>query len=60
MWPWPRWGRGGLLSPRRRVAGTTRVGAYDAVIPEVSGTAFITGRSEFLIDPRDALGGGFL
>ena len=43
-----------------RVAGTTRVGAYDAVIPEVSGTAFITGRSEFLIDPRDALGGGFL
>ncbi|HEY9450659.1 MAG TPA: proline racemase family protein [Gemmatimonadaceae bacterium] len=43
-----------------RAVETTRVGPYDAVVPEVSGTAFITGRSEFLIDPRDLLGGGFL
>ena len=43
-----------------RVAGRTKIGSYDAVIPEVSGTAFITGRHEFLIDPRDELGKGFL
>jgi proline racemase len=30
------------------------------VIPEVSGTARITGRHEFLIDPEDPLGHGFL
>jgi len=43
-----------------RVVGHTRVGTYDAIIPEVSGTAFITGRHEFIIDPRDRLGQGFL
>jgi len=43
-----------------RVVGETRVGPYPAVIPEVSGSAFITGRSEFVIDPRDPLGKGFL
>ncbi len=43
-----------------RVVGTTRVGETPAVIPEVSGTAFITGRSEFRIDPADPLGRGFL
>ena len=43
-----------------RVVGTTRVGETPAVIPEVSGTAFITGRSEFRLDPADPLGRGFL
>jgi len=43
-----------------RVVAETRVGSYPAVIPEVSGCAFITGRSEFVIDPRDPLGKGFL
>lgn len=43
-----------------RVAGHTRVGNYPAVVPEVSGTAFITGRHEFFLDPRDPLGVGFL
>lgn len=43
-----------------RVAETTRVGPYDAVVPEVSGSGFITGRSEFLVDPRDPLRHGFL
>ena len=43
-----------------RAVDTTRVGSYEAVIPEVSGTAFITGRSEFLIEPRDPLGAGFI
>ncbi len=43
-----------------RVVGQTTVGAYPAIIPEVSGTAFITGRHEFILDPRDTLGRGFL
>ncbi len=43
-----------------RVAGHAWVGPYDAVLPEVSGRAFITGRHEFVIDPNDELGRGFL
>ncbi|HET7550342.1 MAG TPA: proline racemase family protein [Gemmatimonadaceae bacterium] len=43
-----------------RAVESARVGPHEAVIPEVRGTAFITGRSEFLVDPRDSLGGGFL
>jgi len=43
-----------------RVAELTQVGPHAAVVPEVSGTAFITGRHEFMLDPRDELGGGFL
>ncbi len=43
-----------------RVVGTTQVGDHPAVIPEIGGSAFITGRSEFRIDPRDPLGSGFL
>lgn len=43
-----------------RVIETTRFGPYAAVVPEVSGTAYIVGRSEWVIDPRDAIGRGFL
>jgi proline racemase len=43
-----------------RVVGRARVGNYEAIIPEVSGSAFITGRQEFFLDPRDTLGRGFL
>jgi len=43
-----------------RVVAQTQIGSYPAIIPEVSGRAFITGRSEFVIDPRDPLGEGFL
>jgi trans-L-3-hydroxyproline dehydratase len=43
-----------------RIAEREQVGAYAAVTPEVSGTAFITGRHEFILDPRDTLGAGFL
>jgi len=42
------------------VVGQARVGPYQAVVPEVSGRAFITGRHEFVIDPGDELGQGFL
>jgi trans-L-3-hydroxyproline dehydratase len=43
-----------------RVAETTEVGGLTAVIPEVTGTAHITGRSELWLDPRDVIGRGFL
>ena len=36
------------------------VGGVPAVIPEVTGTAHITGRHEFFIDPADPLREGFL
>lgn len=42
-----------------RVAGTTKFGPYGAVIPEISGTAHITGKTELLIDPADPLKHGF-
>lgn len=35
-------------------------GPYQAVIPKVTGTSFITGRHEFIIDPDDPMRGGFL
>jgi proline racemase len=43
-----------------RVVQTTTFGPYPAVIPEVEGTAHITGRHEFLIDPTDPLRNGFV
>jgi proline racemase len=42
-----------------RVVRTTEFGPYPAVIPEVTGSAHITGRNEFLIDPSDPLKHGF-
>lgn len=43
-----------------RVKEITKFGPYDAVIPEVEGTAHITGRHEFYIDPDDPLKNGFI
>ncbi len=43
-----------------RVYETTEVAGVPAVVPEVHGTAHITGRNEFLIDPDDPLAEGFL
>jgi len=43
-----------------RVVETTRVGPYSAVVPEVEGSAHITGRSDFWIDPADPLKDGFI
>jgi trans-L-3-hydroxyproline dehydratase len=37
-----------------------RVGELDAIVPRVSGRAFITGRHEFVVDPMDPLASGFL
>jgi trans-L-3-hydroxyproline dehydratase len=43
-----------------KVVATTTFGHYDAVIPEVSGNAFITGKNAFWINPEDPLKGGFI
>lgn len=43
-----------------RVLRTEPFGDYEAVVPEVSGTAHITGRNEWLIDPTDPLRDGFI
>ena len=43
-----------------KVVETTRFGPHDAIIPEVEGSAYITGRNEFLIDPEDPLKKGFI
>jgi trans-L-3-hydroxyproline dehydratase len=43
-----------------RIAEVTPFGPYEAVIPEVSGSAHIIGRNEFLIDPSDPLRHGFI
>jgi proline racemase len=51
-----------LISTRftGRVASTTTVNGFPAIIPEVSGTAHITGKHEFLIDPDDPLRDGLI
>ena len=38
----------------------TKFGDYDAVIPEVSGTASFIGRNEFYFDPADPFSTGFI
>jgi trans-L-3-hydroxyproline dehydratase len=42
------------------IVEVTKFGPYDAVIPEVSGTASITGRNEFYFDPDDPFQQGFI
>ena len=48
---------GGLF--RGRALETTSLGAFAAIIPEISGSAFITGFHDFVLDPRDPYPGGF-
>lgn len=43
-----------------RAVERLHTGAHEAIVPEVSGSATLTGRSEFWLDPADTLGGGFL
>ncbi len=42
------------------VVEETTFGPYAAVVPRVSGTAYVVGRNEWMIDPDDPLGQGFL
>jgi len=43
-----------------RVVETVEVGGLPGIIPEVAGTAYITGQHTFLIDPDDPLREGFI
>jgi len=43
-----------------RVVEEKKFGPYDAVVPEVEGQAFMTGKNKFWIDPNDPLKSGFL
>jgi proline racemase len=45
---------------KARIVEETKVGNLKAVIPEISGTAYITGFNTLLIDPKDPLKDGFL
>jgi proline racemase len=42
-----------------RVTGRTRVGDFGAILPELEGSAWITGEHVFLVDDDDPLKGGF-
>lgn len=42
-----------------RIAETTAFGPYDAVVPDVEGRAYLTGRHTFFLDPADPLRHGF-
>ncbi|PLB47409.1 proline racemase [Aspergillus steynii IBT 23096] len=41
------------------IRGTTRVGGYDAVLPTVKGSAWITGFKQMVLDPTDPFPRGF-
>ncbi len=43
-----------------RLAGITEVDGRPAVLPEVTGTAYLTGTSQFWFDPDDPLRAGYL
>jgi len=45
---------------RGRIVEKTTFGPYPALIPEIEGSAYITGRHEFLIDPDDPQRDGFV
>ena len=42
-----------------RVAGRTRVGDHDAIVPVIEGSAWVTGEHTFLVDQNDPLKDGF-
>ncbi|WP_232320288.1 proline racemase family protein [Rhodococcus sp. WMMA185] len=42
-----------------RLVDTTRVGEYNAVLPEITGRAWITGTAQYLLDPHDPFPAGF-
>ncbi|MGW7414242.1 proline racemase family protein [Streptomyces sp. NPDC054863] len=43
-----------------RLVGTTTVGGIEAVVPTVTGRAWITGTAQYFLDPTDPFPGGFL
>lgn len=45
---------------RGEVVGTTTVGNYPAILPRITGSAYVTGYSRQLLDPRDPMCHGFV
>ncbi len=43
-----------------RIAGETEIEGRRAIVPEITGTAYLTGFSQFLFDPEDPVQGGYL
>lgn len=43
-----------------RILGTVKVGDFSGIIPEITGSAYITGFNHFVIDPDDPVKYGFL
>jgi len=43
-----------------RIASTTTVAGRPAIVPTIRGRAWVSGRSEFVLDPTDPFPGGFL
>jgi proline racemase len=43
-----------------RIAGETEVEGRRAILPEITGSAYLTGMSQFLFDPDDPLRAGYL
>ncbi|MCK4904180.1 MAG: proline racemase family protein [Candidatus Marinimicrobia bacterium] len=41
-----------------KIVGEAKFGSFDAIIPEITGEAFITGKQEFFVDPKDPIGEG--
>lgn len=43
-----------------RIDGTTRLGSYKAVVPAISGRAWITSLNQLVLDPSDPFQEGFV
>lgn len=43
-----------------RIVGKDKIANYDAIIPEITGAAYITGFNHFVIDPQDPVKYGFI
>ncbi|WP_017728840.1 proline racemase family protein [Halalkalibacterium ligniniphilum] len=43
-----------------RIIGTTKVGDFDAIIPQITGSAWITGMHQFIIESEDPFHEGFV
>jgi proline racemase len=48
------------LDFQARILGETEVDGWRAILPEITGTAYITGFSQFLFDPDDPVRAGYL
>ncbi|MHA2428420.1 MAG: proline racemase family protein [Candidatus Hermodarchaeia archaeon] len=42
-----------------KIVEVTKVGQFDAIIPEITGSAYVTGFHQFVVDSEDPIGHGF-